>query len=487
MEYGFSPGVDVPIRGVPAPTPQLREPPLSSHNRTFWLGVIAAAALPVAHPLLLPVVGVPSHLLWWVHPLPVAMLAFRHGPKGAVGAMLVSGMLVALGELVFGAGYGRPADGATVWALTTGVTVTNLLMVAFALYARGVTFRYRGLFDAAASGILRLGRGGRIQEANPAALRLLGVDRSDLVGRCMDSAPVLAGLPPVEELVRQSWSGVLQTGDPATPLDVHASVTAVRGQDVPGYQVLLVDRTTEVAQDREIERQGRLSTLGEALAGTAHELRNPLQIILSYAEIWQEDDGLPGELRADLQAIRDEGRRMGDMIAELLGFSRERDGGSSFALHEVVARSVRMQRMAVAGRIGIDEAVEWDGHVAGHRGRVEQVLANLLSNASQAVSSVPGGRVRVGLEAADGLAAVRVLDNGPGVPEDLRERIFEPFVTTKPEGEGTGLGLAISRRLAAGMGGRLYLEPVPGDSGACFVLELPVANVGRPEVPAAVA
>ncbi|MEQ9398674.1 MAG: PAS domain-containing sensor histidine kinase [Longimicrobiales bacterium] len=438
--------------------------------------MIAAAVLPAAHPLLMPVVGVPSHLLWWVHTLPVAMLAYRDGLRGAVAGVLVSGGLVAVGELAFGAGYGVPADAATVWALTTGVTLTNLLMVGFALYARGVTVRYVGLFEAAASGVLRVGRGGRIQAANPAALRILGVEWGALAGRCMDTAPALSALPPVEDLARQSWSGVLQAGDPATPIDVHVSVTAVREQDSPGYQVLLVDRTTEVAQDHEIERQGRLSTLGEALAGTAHELRNPLQVILSYAEIWQGDDRVPQDLRADLHAIRDEGRRMGDMIAELLGFSREGEGGSSFLLHDLVARSVRMQRMTVAGRVTVEETVEWEGSVAGHRGRVEQILANLLSNATHAVAGVSNGRVRVRLSARDGVATVRVHDDGPGVPAELRERIFEPFVTTKPEGEGTGLGLAISRRLAAGMGGRLYLDTDAGEPGACFVLELPLSD-----------
>jgi len=134
---------------------------------TFCLAAGALLVAPAAHPLLMPFVGVPSHLLWWVHVLPVALVTYRWGRRGAAIALPVSAVLVIVGELAFGAGYGVSADWATVWALTTALGFTNLLVVSFALYARRTARRYQVLFDAALSGVIRTDGATRVEAANP--------------------------------------------------------------------------------------------------------------------------------------------------------------------------------------------------------------------------------------------------------------------------------------------------------------------------------
>ncbi len=446
---------------------------------SFWLAVSVTALLPALHPLMIPAVGVPSHLLWWVHVLPVAMVAFRFGLRGAVVAVLASSIAVASGEALFGTGYGTSADTATITALFVALTLTTLLVAAFALYARGVSRRYGTLFEASPSGIVRLNRSGRVEEVNPAAARLLGVAPSQLKGIEWNDIPNHGEWPPAEELVGQLWSGVVGVGEGLGRSDIHVSVTALPQDQPPGFQMVLVDRTSEVAHQNELERQGHLSTLGEALAGVAHELRNPIQVILSYSEMWTGMGGLPPVIEEDARDIQTQARRMRDMVSELLGFSRSREEGEVMELPDVVRRVVRMHRMTLGRSVRVVETIKWEGAVTGGEGWVEQILANLISNAAHAVGR-GGGTITVSVVAGDaGTARVTVHDDGPGVPTELRDRIFRPFVTTKEEGEGTGLGLAISRRLARRMGGDLVLEET--DGGAAFALELPMAS--PPELP----
>ena len=107
-----------------------------------WLPIALLLLAPALHPLLTPWVGVPSHLMWWIHVLPVALVAFRRGTSGGAAVMAASLVLVLAGERLFGAGYGSPADWGTAWALTVAVLATHLLVAGFALYARATAKRY---------------------------------------------------------------------------------------------------------------------------------------------------------------------------------------------------------------------------------------------------------------------------------------------------------------------------------------------------------
>lgn len=445
-----------------------------SPRRSPWLVPFTVAVpfvLPLAHPLLIPWVGVPSHLLWWTHVLPVAMASYHGGRRGAAASVAASIFMVAAGERLLGAGYGVPADWATTIALSTGVLATHVLVAGFALYARSVARQYRTLFSVARSGLLHLDGRHRVVAANPAALALLEAPWEALEQHTLQEVPGLAAVPPVTNLEKTPWSGALCVGQRRAEHQLHVSVVAFPDGDSGGHQVFLMDRTTEVTQEKEIERQGRLSSLGEALAGVAHELKNPLTVILTYAEMGAEAPDLPARAREDMDAIREQAVRMRDMVQDLLGFSRTRADAGSFDVTELVRRVLVMQRMAYGAAVRFIEDVAWTGRALGSGARVEQILTNLLANAADAVERGPGevtARVEKG---SDGQVRIIVQDNGPGVPAELAERVFEPFLTTKAEGKGTGLGLAISRKLAVTMGGALELEP-SAQSGARFVLTL---------------
>lgn len=174
----------------------------------LWSAVAALLALPALHPLLIPLIGVPSHLLWWVHVLPVALVTFRRGQRQGLAVLSLSALLVLVGERVFGAGKGQPASWETAWALTIALSATNVLVAGFAVYARRVPRRYDLLLDNAASAVLWTDSEDRVVAANPAARRLFACGLAELRGRRFEEIPWLAQAPPPATLGLAGWSGL---------------------------------------------------------------------------------------------------------------------------------------------------------------------------------------------------------------------------------------------------------------------------------------
>ncbi len=440
--------------------------------------------LPLLHPFLLPHVGVASHLLWFVHVPAVGLLAFDRGRVGAAIGLLASGALVASGESILGAGFFTAAPDETVLALTTATLLVGTLVAGVALFARNSAARYHSLFDAADIALLRLDSSDTVVEANQAALGLFGVGGIEGVALSQ-----LIKHPATGELMRLGaqgpWAGCMEVvaGTGTRPLRGELQVLADRGGT--GSQVLIRDRSLEINQAEELERKSKLATLGEALAGVAHELNNPLSVIMGHASL--EIDSHPNSPSSEsLEIILDQSQRIKGLVAELLGFSRVRGPESGAAIATISRKVARLQQVSTGAVIKIVTEVGWEGTVPVRADQFEQVLLNLVGNAIYAVRHGPGsGLVQVAvLPPIDGKVRVEVQDDGGGIAPEVIDSIFHPFVTTKPEGEGTGLGLAICRRLARSWGGDLTaVNRKPG--GACFQLTIPLegASVSMESTP----
>lgn len=227
------------------------------------------------------------------------------------------------------------------------------------------------------------------------------------------------------------------------------------------------------AAEESLRRRERLAALGEMAAGIAHEIRNPLGIISSSAQLLagrMPAGGREGEL---LGIIGEEAGRMNRLITDFLAFGRPSAPlRTPCDLGELLRRAAEHLR-PMAERQGIELRLDLPGGPLPARldeGMMGQVLLNLLLNALEAAGG--GGRVALALEAGEGEYAVRVSDTGPGIPEEHRGRIFTPFFTTKER--GTGLGLANAYRMVESHGGELLL----GDSaqGATFIVRLPAGE-----------
>jgi nitrogen-specific signal transduction histidine kinase len=270
------------------------------------------------------------------------------------------------------------------------------------------------------------------------------------------------------------------------PSAISARLIEYRGEDVVVSTV--EDLSGQVAMERELAAQRetifqaeKMSALGELLAGVAHELNNPLSVVVGHALMLREETTDPEAVRR-IEKIGQAAERCAGIVKSFLAMARSQPGAlAPVDVAETVAAAVEaFEQGPDGGRVGLEvELAEGLPPVLGDGDQIAQVLINLLNNAGQAIeASGVGGTVRVAarLDRPAGILVLTVADDGPGVPPAIRGRIFDPLFTTKEVGKGTGIGLAFCHRVLAAHGGRIRLESEPG-RGATFVLELPATRV----------
>jgi two-component system, NtrC family, sensor kinase len=252
---------------------------------------------------------------------------------------------------------------------------------------------------------------------------------------------------------------------------------AADGQSLsePARGQLLVELSQ--AQDK-LDHMERLAATGRLAAGVVHEARNLLTGTLGFAQVLLSKAQEPAAVQDMARMIESEARRCVDILAGFLKLSRgSRESArllSALAIVGPVARLVAhpLQQRECTLSVALEDDLPG---VFGCCGELQRVLINLVLNACDAVGA--GGHVLItGMPAADGGLELSVTDDGPGVPAELAERIFEPFFSTKTGGDGTGLGLSLSRSIVEAHGGRLTLDR-DAPAGASFTVYLPAARV----------
>jgi signal transduction histidine kinase len=235
----------------------------------------------------------------------------------------------------------------------------------------------------------------------------------------------------------------------------------------------------ERAQAREqLQRMDRLATLGTLSAGIAHELKSPLAAILGYTELARDKDYPADEARKFFTRIESSAQRCQQIIDDMLAFSRQKTGRRRLCdVNALILECVSLQEHDwVLDRIQVEQKLAADlPRIMLSGAEFQQVVFNLLANAQQAIRAGRrgSGRIRLSTRREAGEIVVSVEDDGPGIPVEIAERIWEPFFTTKAEGEGTGLGLTICRRIVESHGGSLTLQTGRGE-GTAFLIRLPI-------------
>jgi signal transduction histidine kinase len=220
------------------------------------------------------------------------------------------------------------------------------------------------------------------------------------------------------------------------------------------------------------------------VSGVAHEINNPLQAILGFAELLQMQDDVPDGVKTDLRLIQKESARACAIIRNLALFARQTPGEAEPLLLKDVINSVAELRQRRLESEDIHLIVDDSSarQVSAVLTELQQVVLNFVVNAEQSILSsgrLPG-RVTLRTYDRDGHVVLEVEDTGPGVPAEHEVRLFEPFFTTKPVGQGTGLGLSVSYGIIDSLGGRIgYRRAEAG--GSIFYFELPAAAVSLDE------
>ncbi len=333
---------------------------------------------------------------------------------------------------------------------------------------RRLSARAEALIESSPMGMAVIDREGRIRHWNAALEQLLGVPRDQVLGRDWREVFPLGLLGAIGELLAGGDRGRAYRVRVPTPgrgeRRINLVVSPLQGPPGDDGILLVLDDVTEqvLLEDRLIQ-QDRLASVGLLAAGVAHEVNTPLTGISSYAQILLEETREDDPRRPLLEKIVRQADRASRIARGLLTLSRpagaRAPGRGPVDLVELAEETASLLAVHVR-RAGASLEVVGEGRglvVVGDRSRLQQVVMNLLLNALDAVGE--GGHVRVVVAAGEsGRVQLVVEDDGPGIPEAIRDRVFDPFFTTKKAGEGTGLGLSISYSIVSEHGGEIVVE-----------------------------
>lgn len=359
------------------------------------------------------------------------------------------------------------------------------------------------LLNAAVDAIIISNKNGKILRINPAGQEMFGYSDAELKGR---NVHVL--MPEPDHSLHDSYlknyrdggeAAIIGLGREVTALHargntfpIHLSVGEITGQSEARFVAIIRDLSEQKAtQDivKELETHlahaDRLVVLGELTAGIAHEINQPLTAIAAFADAgsrllnWDNPQA-SAELENVCTRIAEQARRAGNVVNRLRKLSRRGDVTKSSHEIDPLVRNVLLLFEHELTNSGIELSTSFEPDLPAmilDEIQIQQVLVNLVKNSIDALKAAGTSDPTINVQAQRRglMVEIEVLDNGPGVPPEFENRLFEPFYTTKEY--GVGLGLSICKNIAAAHGGRLFYVPSE-TGGAIFTLSLPLSYIG---------
>lgn len=347
--------------------------------------------------------------------------------------------------------------------------------------------QWKQLFAVAPCGLVVLDRQAVIRHLNSAAARLLGVEEPQVVGQRLTTVlpdwkdtTLYASLPSL--LDGQSTFETVSfdlPGSEGRTLRIVAAAVPNGSQATQGVLLSIVEYTELATLERRLHRAEYQASIGKLARGIAHELNSPLDGVLRYTHLALEQLGADSPIREYLVHVKEGLDRMVRAVKSFLEFSRQ--------------VTTPLNRMANLNQL-IDDALLLVQHRAKFQqirvvkqfatalpevldGGLQHAVVNLVKNAFDAMPR--GGTLTITTKAVGEHVDVEVMDTGSGIPEDIREKIFEPFFSTKPIHQGSGLGLIIAKEVVERSGGSLDFTSRPG-MGTTFRIQVPIAPLEAP-------
>ncbi len=341
--------------------------------------------------------------------------------------------------------------------------------------------KYRRIFEGSKDAIIVADATGRIQDINHSGLELLGLGSirqaaegprlADLFSSTTDRDDFFAMLARDGFAKDFETSLLRQTGNEA-----HVLITAIHSaadeEHDAGYECYIKDITERKQIEMHMRQADKLASIGQLAAGVAHEINNPLSIVLGYTRLLKTGGTGNPQFFEDLDTISNNAELCKKIVEDLLKFARQSKTRPSEAdLHETIESVLKVVDTNYSDS-GVEISRDYDatlGMVWLDVGKMQQVFMNVIINSLQAMGNTGMLTIVTRRDADASGFSVSFADTGSGIAPAIRERIFDPFFTTKEPGEGTGLGLTVSFGIVEEHGGRISFQSEPGKGALCSI------------------
>ncbi len=359
-------------------------------------------------------------------------------------------------------------------------------------------YRYRSLIEHAKEVIFTIDRNGLILSLNSSGCSFFKIDQavfsSIWVHDLFDAQSAAAQMAIIERIFERSLAEDEVTSQVAIDDEerwLSINYSSLADEKGAVYSVLGIGR--DITEKKKLEQRmshtEKLASVGTLAAGVAHEINNPLAVILGFTEIMLDQTPQDSDNYELLKTIERQGMNAKRIVENLLGFARftehkEQDVDLNENLGlvlKVVANNLNINKITVEKRFADDLP-----HIQGDPGELQQVFFNLIANAASVMKGSGGIlTVQTGFSSVSGCVEILFIDTGSGIPREVRSKIFDPFFTTKEVGEGTGLGLSISYGIISKHGGSITFETKTAEessvTGTKFIVSLPVTAQDKQE------
>lgn len=327
-------------------------------------------------------------------------------------------------------------------------------------------------------GILVLNKYNEIEDINRSATRIFDCHKQSILGKNLAQL-----CPELTQSITQQQNGhnfEISLNKKNQQFFYDISLTIIRNvhNTIVGKLVILRDVTIRKEMYDKLITQNRLASIGEFTSGIAHEINNPLSVVLMTSELLQESD-LPDAISNDIRIMHMETKRAVNVVNGLLTFIRKQpEEKQRVNLNEILVKTLELlgHEIQLEG-IQITKTFESDiPDVMASEFQISQVFSNIILNAVYFLNEIDkGSNIIISTKQMNDVIRVSIKDNGPGInPEDIT-RLFQPFYTTKEVGKGTGLGLSICHGIITEHRGKIWAESNPGQ-GATFLIDLPICD-----------